>query len=223
MVKRVLLTCAAVLMLNGSAAVADLMTLQGMAHNETVQTHISGKLADGMWLPAGQEQLTYQGTSYLGYCVDLNHYANTGQVSEVSALTWPNGNKLVYLYDTYAPTITTDLQAAALQTAIWEVISEPATGPFDVTKGTFYITGNNSVVTLANQMLATLPGTYTPGMVPTILSSSCNQDFLIGKWEPPVGNPVPEPCTLALMAAGAGLFLVVRRRKHRSTAAATSA
>jgi hypothetical protein len=221
MFNRVLLAGAAVLLLNGSAAVADLMTLQGMALNETVQTHISGTLADGLTVYAGQEQLTYQGTNYLGYCVDLNHYANTCQVSEVSAVTWANGNKLVYLYDTYAPTITTDLQAAALQTAIWEVISEPATGPFDVTNGTFYITGNSSVATLANQMLATMPSTYTPGFLPTILTNSSNQDFLIGKWEP-VGNPVPEPCTLALMAAGAGLFLVVRRRKHRS-AAATSA
>ena len=220
MFKRILLAGAAALLMNVSAAQADLMTVEGISSlNQTETTHIAGQLADNLTVYAGPEQILYQNTQYLGYCVDLNHYAGTSQVTEVSALTWPNGNKLVYLYDTYAPTVTTSLQAAALQTAIWEVISEPAAGPFDVTKGNFYITGNDAVATLANQWLATLPSTYNPTQIPTILDSSANQSFLVGKWEG-VNNPVPEPCTMALLAVGGSCLLLVARRKGRHSVVA---
>ena len=200
------------LLLACDSAKASWMTPTGMGPNEVVTTHIAGLLADGLQVYDGPEMLTYNGQVYAGYCVDLNHYAGATEVTEVSPLTLTNGLKVSYLLETYGGSATTNLSAAALQTAIWEVISEPAGGPFDATSGTFSISGNAEVAAAANALLATIPALYTPLGCPTVLHSDTAQSFVI---DLPGHIPVPEPATMGLLTVG-GMFLSRAGRRRRA-------
>lgn len=208
---RLVLTGAALTVLAISpSAWGSLMTYNGVALSQTVQTHAPGKLADGLTTYAGQELITFENVNYKAYCVDLNQYAATAQATAVplNLTSFNNQWQLAYLFDTYAAGVTTDLQAAALGTAIWEVLTEPNGGAFDVTDtySQFWITGNNSVAAAANALLASLPANYTPTVWPVVLQSATAQDFII-----------PEPATLALLGVGGLVLLRSRRRCEART------
>jgi hypothetical protein len=185
-----------------------------MGPSEIVTTHIPGQLADGLTVFAGPEMVTYQSQTYAAFCVDLNHFAVDTQVTAVSPLTLPNGADVAYLLETYAPSATTNLSAAALQTGIWEVISEPINGPFDVTSGTFSISGNTDVATAANVLLNSIPAVFSLSYNPTVLHSESDQSFIID--QPLLGSsaPVPEPSTLGLLTLGGVVLGVMRWRRQ---------
>lgn len=183
------------------SAFASTMTYNGIGLHQNVTVHASGTLADGKTLAAGQLLITYEGVDYAAYCVDLDHYVGTAEVTELSAQTLNNGNLAAYLFDTYADAVTTGLEAAALGTAIWEVIYETTTDPvFNVGTGFFTITGNASVAAAANTLLSGMNHSYVPDPWPTVLHST-KQDVMI-----------PEPATLAMLSV-AGLGLIRRRRR----------
>lgn len=202
--------CVATVCLIALPASADLLTYNGVALNETVTTHCRGLLADNMTVNAGQEKMQFRGIDYLGYCVDVNQYAGSADMTPVSALDVHNGQALAYLFSTYAPLVTTNAQAAALGVAIWEVVTE--TGhTFDATSGYFYITGNSSIASAANTLLASIPtGNYGLPYGPTVLQSSTAQDFVIDMG---FSAPIPEPATMTLLAIGSAGMLI-RRRRH---------
>lgn len=185
-----------------SVSQADTMTYNGLGLSQQVQIHSPGYLTDGATVNAGQLLIGYDGHSYKGYCVDLDHYVTSPQtVTAVSVLSLNRGDKVAYLFETYGPTIATNVEAAALQSAIWEVIFETAS-TLNVTTGAFSITDGSGVYAQANTWLATLPaGPYVPSPDTIVLDAVDGQDVLI-----------PEPTSMALLAIGACSVLLNRRR-----------
>ncbi|MHC4717004.1 MAG: PEP-CTERM sorting domain-containing protein [Planctomycetota bacterium] len=192
-----------------TTASADVMTFDGLGLKATVTIHCPGTLADGKRVPTGEYLVTYQGQQHIGFCVDLNHYTGNGEVTELGldTLNMPGdyrGEKLAWLYETYAWTLDSGTSAAGLSVAIWEVVNELTGNPLDPTSGQFSISGNAAVAVDATGKLAGVPDRYEPTMDLMILHSPTKQDMLIGT--------VPEPGALALLALG-GVVQLVRRRR----------
>ena len=208
---RIMITLACVLTLCAFTplASADWMNFNGVALNETVTIHAAGTLADNLTVYAGQEKVNFRGVDYLVYCVDTNHYAASADMTVKPVTSVNNGDKVAFLFNTYAPGVTTNLQAAALGVALWEVINE--TSPtFNANSGYFSITGNTDVATAANVLLASMPTHYDTTNYPSILFNPTAQSFVVG-----ISNtPVPEPATMAMVViGGAGMLLRRSRRK----------
>ncbi len=190
-----------------SAALADIMTYRGVGLNEHVKIHADGLLADELTVRAGQYLVTYKDVDYDAYCVDIDHYAGSGEVEEWEISQLNNGYLVAYLFENHSDDVVTDLDAAALGVAIWEVIYEETGNEFNVDNGYFSITNNDDVAAAANELLAALPDTHTPQWDLTVLHSECKQDMLIG------ANPIPEPATLVLLGLG-GIGVLIRRRRQ---------
>lgn len=188
-----------------SSAAGGIISYQGMSLCETATLHAPGHLADNLTVYTGLSQLTYEGQTYFGYCVDIDHYAGTGEASVSSVNDLHNGDKVAYLFDTYGPSADTALKAASLELAIWEVLNE--NGKFDLTTGDFWASsGDGSLIASANELLKNIPSGYVARSSTCVINGDNVQDFVVR------GNlEVPEPTTLALVVMG--MLVVCRRRK----------
>jgi len=195
------------LLLAVPAASADIMTYEGLGLTSSVRLHAPGLLGDGKRVRAGEYRYTYQAVLYNAFCVDIDHYAGTSEVTQEDISFLHNGKQVAYLYETFLPTIADAVDAAALGAALWEVIYEEEQNDLDAGGGYIYITDNAPVLAAANDMLAGVPDSYEPLTDLLVLHSQCRQDMLIG-----VLGEVPEPATLALLALGAPLALLAARR-----------
>ncbi len=181
------------------------MTFNGMGLSSQVRLHASGLLADNLKTPAGQLKVTYENTDYLAYCVDLNHYAKSANMTPESISVLNNSDMVAWLFDTYAYGVTTGTEAAALNVAIWEVLYE-TNDAFNAGTGYFWVSENQNVLDEANVLLASLdsmPTNYTPSNGLMVLDGLNAQDVV-----------VPEPTSLGLLGIGAGCFIVKRRRRR---------
>jgi hypothetical protein len=195
----------AVILTISSAAQATMVTYYGTGLNEVVKVHAPGTLADHLWVPAGQERISLLNHDFIAYCVDLNHYAATGEMEITDASILPRGNLVAYLMETYAPTVTDNHAAAVLGVSLWELVTEMCP-ELDIFSGSFYITNNPSVAADAQSLLASLPTEYQPDVFPTVLyGEGIRQDFVL-----PNVN-IPEPATLAIIGFGA-TFMSIRRK-----------
>jgi hypothetical protein len=199
-----LLALVAVTALLCCPAQADWMNYNGMGLCEVVRLHAPGTLGNNLSVYAGQNRLHYAGNDFLGYCVDINQYSGSGNVTVDSVASLPHGNDIAYLLNTYAPAVDTNHEAAVLAVAVWEVLSETSS-TFNATSGYFYITDNASVAADANTMLATIPANYQPVAWPALLHSDCVQDMAVLTY-------APEPTTIGLMAMG-GVAMAWRSRR----------
>lgn len=187
-----------------SPVLGSYMAYNGMGLNSQVRIHASGLLADNLKVAAGQLKVTHENTDHLAYCVDLDHYVKSADVTPEPMSFVNNGEKVAWLYETYAQSVTTGMEAAALSVAIWEVIYE-TDATFDAGTGYFTISENQGVLDGANDLLASLgsiPGSYTPSNGTMVLHNDQVQDVV-----------VPEPTTLGLLGAGAVCFFAKRRRR----------
>ena len=189
-----------------SSASASVMTYRGTGLGEVVSMHAPGHLADGLSVIAGQDLLTYENAELTGFCVDIDQYAGTSEVTETAATDLHNGYLVAYLVEKYGMAATTNQQAAAVQLAIWEVLYEPAGHGFNVTTGDLSaVNCDSSLATAANLLLADLPETYESHSI-RVLATVTSQDFVIV----PARGAVPEPAILALLTLG-GVGLLRRR------------
>ncbi len=158
--------------------------------------------------PAGYDQ------NFTAYCVDLDHYLQNFQDVTLESTDYLNpmslvpaaGPKAAWLYNTYAAAVSTALQAAALQLAIWEVLYD---ANLNLTSGTFKVTSANaSTISQANTYLSSLLTNTSEAtwFKATSHPNLQNQDL--------IGPRVPEPSAFALLfGAGAAAGLALRRRK----------
>lgn len=168
-------------------------------------------------------------TSFVAYCVDLvqsfsfnNPFSVTAtSPSSMSAIGNVRTSVLDRLYTQRFATADTNVESAAFQLAVWEVLQEaPATafgtnalgsGSFMATAATSGTTLDSDAITLANSWLNTLTGA-SGGYSLTVLASATHQDQMMA-------TPVPEPETYMMLLAGLGLMGFVARRRQQGVAA----
>lgn len=213
----------------------------------TVQIKETG-LANGMWsgglaLPilsytanywSGLQTIVVNDTkTLLAFCVDPwewspgsnTNYTSSNSLDGIFGSSKANNIRELYS-EAYAGTLlppnqSGNLNAAAFQLALWEIIVDaPVNNHFSLDLGSVHKTGGTdaSLVTAAQKLLNNIDGhsgnehyafqLYTSGKSAGRGDVSGNQDYL-------VVNRVPEPGTEALLLAAlasAG-FLILRRRK----------
>jgi hypothetical protein len=178
---------------------------------------------DYLHVDAGAVNLTFNGLSFMSYCVDVYQAASFGvtytdyaQVSGVSQFGATKANDLGRLFTSYGSLVDTKIESVAMQLAVWEIVDETGSVGYNINgynsrrAGTFsaFSDGDTNLdaFRLANSWLSNL-GTSNAFTVSALHSDSA-QDFL-------VLAPVPEPSTYALMLAGlAGVGFVARRRRN---------
>jgi hypothetical protein len=178
---------------------------------------------DWSWIgapPAGQP------ASFYTYCVDPNNYLFDPQqvtLSTTDSMTVPGvtdaGGKAAWLINTYGSSIHqsgTGADAAALQVAIWEAISDNTP---NLSSGGFTLIGSTSIAASAQTFLNALfsgpGGYYTSTALWLDAPAGRGQDQMIGLDQRVTVAAVPEPTSLLLCASG--LFMAARRIRRRNS------
>lgn len=185
-----------------SWANADLITYNGMGFKKSIQYTLDG---NDKSVKAGELLIGFNSTDYTAYCVDLRHYIKSSWGADfVSIDTMVGGRAAAFLYDSFSGSVSSDLEAAGLQSAIWEVVEDYDTG-VDLAVGTFSVRGSASVITQAQTYLDALPAD---------LSGYATNAFIINSGGSPRSQNliVPEPATLALVAMIYPVLFTRRRR-----------
>jgi hypothetical protein len=158
-------------------------------------------------------------TSFDTYCIDLNHDIYVGynsptsynvSLQPISDLT--HGTQVAWLYDhygtnTYNTKVQDSTQAAALQIAMWDVISDGGDG---LNNGNFQYAASGDIHNYANAYLTAWNGQTSNDA--TWLNAQGDGQNMIG---PAMQQNVPEPGVLAFLMsslAGGGMILMKRRR-----------
>lgn len=176
----------------------------GMGFRKTVEMTHEG---DYIRASAGEILINLDDSNLTAYCVDLEHSIVSSWTALASPVNDINGGKAAaYLYDTFHLGIANDVQAAALQVAIWEVI-EDFGGPLDLNAGNFNLLTNGDVQTMAQSYLTALP---------IDLSAYETDSYIVKSDDLPRSQHliVPEPATVAFLMFFAPL-LIMRLRSKR--------
>ena len=147
------------------------------------------------------------GERFDAYCVDLTHWNSLPTVYPVNVLSTDlltNGQRIAYLYETYAGTVTNATQGAALQLAIWDVLTDDGDG---FTAGNFKSSTGGAILTQANTYL--LDSVYMTGEVSWLKAATHGNG---GQYQDLVGPAVPGPAAALPFAAWA---IALRKRRNR--------
>lgn len=187
---------------------ASPVTFSGMGLNQTVDYKLSGVDKTSK---AGQILINFQSQNLTAYCVDLNHTVKSSWDATPASPDFINGGRAAaFLYDTYAASVDSSLKAAALQVAIWEVVTDFG-GTLNLLAGNFKLLDSENVRNLATIYLGSLPGD-----VGNYQSSS----FIVKSGSDPRSQHliVPEPATLGVVMVATGMMFADRRRRRAATA-----
>lgn len=184
-----------------SPALAEQISFNGMGLYESVSYKLDGS---SKTTKAGQLLVDFGGEDYAAYCVDLRHAIKNDWSADFEPVSSFSGGKAAaFLYDTFATTVTTNIQAAALQVAIWEVVEDWST--INLFGGDFKFTKSSAVTNLAQSFLNALPGD---------LSNYVTTSFILESGNSPRSQNliVPEPATVAALLLGLPILLRGRRK-----------
>ncbi len=150
---------------------------------------------------------TFDGSPIQVWCFELTQTFNWG-VSYTYTIGTPANEALLsaLFQEAYGAAITSAMNSAAFQLAIWEILYDPG---LDLFSGTFHTNRvGNTTDALAQTWLAGLGGFTDKGDI-ILYHNGDHQDF-IGRRPP---SDLPEPGPLALIGAGlVAMLYSVRRR-----------
>jgi hypothetical protein len=245
----------AALATTGASATTVIGTLQSVGTGDSITLHTTSPSGNtiGAQVLAGIETFSRSGgtdtstlvggpNGFLAFCLEpfedaainatytytvapLASAANSSISGGIGAL---KATQIAELFGQFAPNLATPMaatQAAALQVAIWEIVSELPSNPFDVLHGNTYFStpGSGDAVDMLNTAQGYLNYiTSANGLGPqaqglTALTSSGHQDMLVQ-----IVSAAPEPGTWLMMILGFGLVgktMRSRRGIGRSTGA----
>jgi len=172
------------------------------------------------YLTGGLNFTDRNGASFAAYCVELSqdHALKSNGFQSYTLSTFSDAGQarlLQGLFSSAYGSLSSGLDQAAFQTAVWEITHESKSNKLDVSGGDFFfdsltngaLADNTAFISKANGYLAAA-AEYTGSDLYTITrwSNKDYQDLL-------TVTAVPEPSSFALMAAGLfGFGLVARRR-----------
>jgi hypothetical protein len=191
----------------------------------------SGFAGEIDWAWVGTPPPGYDSGAFYAYCLDAMHYLLSPQAitaDSTDAFVSPvadAGGKAAWLFNTYASDVHNEsgapgnIDAAALQVAIWEAIYDPSNGLSD---GNFRLLSTGPVFNRATQYLDAL---YSGGKGGYNTSSATwldaptgrGQDQIIrerDKFDPQPLVPAPEPGSMLLCATGLAALGWARRKRR---------
>jgi len=216
-----ILTCAAALAIPSQASASQLI-YQQMGQHDIVTVQGAGSFYAGEieWLwndpPAGF------GAAVTTYCVDVFHELErpqdtlVGSTDQMTTVAQDGGGKVAWLLNTFAPVVSSGIQAAALQVAIWESLYDDdhdlATGIFQLVTDSSAYTGAAKAQLIADQANNYLKELYSHPYGGYHTSTAT----WLRAVDPSGGQDqitTPEPTSLMLIAVGGLLAKASRRRR----------
>ena len=153
--------------------------------------------------------------NYTAYCVDLftsigfsTYNTTTGLPSTLT----PNGQRAAWVFDTYRSTVDTNQEGAAMQVALWDIIHDGGDG---LSAGAIRLAPSESALQLIAGAMITASLGHTSNNATILYNFSMGDgskaQTLITTAD--ALTPNPEPQTMAMMALGAALVWVGRRKR----------
>jgi hypothetical protein len=200
--KLVTLTVGIVVVTLASQTQANPITFAGTGLTTDVVVRHDGS---DEYVRAGEIFVDYNATRFTAYCVDLDHWMkNKWDATPTPVTGVENGLAAAFLYDTFAGTVKTGVQAAALQIAIWKVVEDPGNS-LNLNSGSFRFSGSKDVVDATLGFLTALPKK---------LKDYTTKSYILSSGTDPRSQNliVPEPASLVLLASALPVLLIGRRR-----------